>query len=100
MNTYIWGNSHYNNPEYDAIIDQMDAIPGSPNSPEYMALADQALELFLKDITEITLAEERHVVTFNDTYWKGMMSANDPYVAPYSLWAAFMQVILNVSKAQ
>ncbi|MBN32633.1 MAG: hypothetical protein CL906_01765 [Dehalococcoidia bacterium] len=100
MNSYIWGNSHYNNPDYDAIIDQMDAVPGDPNSAEYMALADQALEYFLKDITEVTLAEERHVVTFNDTYWKGMMSANDPYVAPYSLWAAFIQVVLNVSKAQ
>ena len=48
MNIYIWGNNFIVNPEYDAIIDQMDAIPESPNDPEYMALADQALELFLK----------------------------------------------------
>lgn len=100
MNTYIWGNSHYKNPEYDELINQMDAIPGSANDPAYMALADQALELFLSDVVEITLAEERHVVTFNTAHWKGFANENDPYVAPYSLWAAFILEVLNVTKAK
>jgi peptide/nickel transport system substrate-binding protein len=100
MNSYIWGNSHYKNPEYDELINQMDGIPGTVNDPAYMALADQALELFLSDVIEITLAEERHVVTFNTAHWKGFASENDPYVAPYSLWAAFILEVLNVTKAK
>jgi hypothetical protein len=78
----------------------MDAIPGSANDPAYMALADSALELFLSDVVEITLAEERHVVTFNTAHWKGFANENDPYVAPYSLWAAFILEVLNVTKAK
>ena len=44
--------------------------------------------------------EERHVVTFNTAHWKGFANENDPYVAPYSLWAAFILEVLNVTKAK
>jgi len=86
---YTWANSQYMNPEYDAIINQMDPIQPSPTDPQYMALTTQAINLFLRDIPEITLAEERHVVTFNSTYWSGWMNQQNAYAAPYSLWAAF-----------
>jgi peptide/nickel transport system substrate-binding protein len=99
QNSYIWGNSQYNNPEYDAIIDEMDSILPSPDDPKYMALADEALELFLSDVIEITLAEERHVITFNNSYWTGWANTDDPYVAPYSLWAGFLLEFLNITKA-
>ena len=65
-----------------------------------MDLANRALDIFLDDVIEITLAEERHVVTFNNTYWRGFMTNSNPYVAPYSLWAGYLLTILNVSKAQ
>ena len=100
QNSYVWGNSQYDNPEYDAIIEAMDGILPSPNDPAYMDLADQALELFLDDVIEITLAEERHVVTFNKTYWTGWADVDDPYVAPYSLWAGFLLEFLNLEPAQ
>ena len=99
MNSYIWGNSQYNNPEYDAIIDEMDSVLPSPDDPKYMALADEALELFLSDVIEITLAEERHVITFNTSNWTGWANTDDPYVAPYSLWAGFLLEFLNITKA-
>ena len=99
QNSYIWANSQYNNPVYDAIIDQMDSILPSPDDPKYMALADEALELFLSDVIEITLAEERHVITFNTSHWTGWANTGDPYVAPYSLWAGFLLEIMNITKA-
>lgn len=100
QNSYIWGNSQYNNPEYDAIIDEMDGVLPSVDDPKYMALADAALELFLKDVVEITLAEERHVITFNNTYWTGWANTDNPYVAPYSLWAAFLLEFLNITSTK
>ncbi len=100
QNSYIWGNSQYKNPEYDAIIDEMDGVLPSPDDPTYMALADAALELFLMDVIEITLAEERHVVTFNNTYWTGWANTDDPYVAPYSLWAGFLLEFMNITRAK
>ena len=100
QNQYLWANSQYNNPEYDAIIDEMDSVLPSTEDPVYMDLANRALDIFLDDVIEITLAEERHVVTFNNTYWRGFMTNSNPYVAPYSLWAGYLLAILNVSKAQ
>jgi peptide/nickel transport system substrate-binding protein len=100
QNSYIWANSQYNNPEFDAIIDEMDSVLPSTDDPQYMDLANRALDIFLDDVVEITLAEERHVVTFNNTYWRGFATNSNPYVAPYSLWAGYLLEILNVSKAQ
>ena len=93
--------SRYSNPEYDAIIDRMDAVPASPD-PEsaYMKDAAAALEIALRDLPQIDMLEELHVVTFNNTYWTGWPSAADPYVAPYTPWEAFNLVIHNLKPAQ
>lgn len=93
--------SRYVNPEYDEIIDRMDAIVASsdPDS-DYMKDAAAALEIALRDIPQIDLLEEFHVVTFNNTYWTGWPSAENPYVAPYTPWEAFNLVIHNLEPAQ
>jgi peptide/nickel transport system substrate-binding protein len=96
QNIYIWANSQYSNPEYDAIINQMDGILPSPTDPTYVDLTSKAVNIFLRDVPEITLAEERHVVTFNNTYWTGWMSNANPYVAPYGVWAGFVLGFLKV----
>ena len=96
QNSYIWANSQYSNPEYDAIINQMDGILPSPTDATYMDLTNKAVNIFLRDVVEITLAEERHVVTFNNTYWTGWMNASNPYAAPYSLWAPFELSLLKM----
>lgn len=89
--------SRYSNPEYDAIIDRMDAVPAStdPNS-QYMQDAVAALDIALRDLPQIDMLEEFHVVTFNNTYWTGWPSAENPYVAPYTPWEAFNVVIHNL----
>ncbi len=100
QNSYLWANSQYKNPEYDAIIDQMDKTPPSPTDPKYTDLVSKAVDIFLRDVIEITLAEERHVVTFNNSVWKGWPSAANPYVAPYGLWAGFLLAFLKIEPAQ
>ena len=95
-NNYIWANSQYNNPDYDALIDQLDGIPPSPDDPNYTELVRQAIDIYLRDVIEITLSEERHVRTYNYHYWTGWPNAEDPYVAPYALWASIMLALLKV----
>jgi peptide/nickel transport system substrate-binding protein len=86
--------SRYVNKDYDAIIDKMDAMLADPKpDSEYMKLAAQALEIALRDLPQIDMLEELHVVTFNNTYWTGWPSAADPYVAPYTPWEAFNLVV-------
>jgi len=89
--------SRYANPEYDAIIDRMEAVNADtdPNS-EYMKDAVLALDMALRDLPQIDLLEEFHVVTFNNSYWTGWPSSADPYVAPYTPWEAFNMVIHNL----
>ncbi len=89
LNIYIWANSQQVNPEYDAIINEMDGMQPSPTNARYVELAGAATNIFLRDVLEITLAEERHVTTFNNTYWRGWMNNANAYAAPYSLWAPF-----------
>ena len=88
------------NTEYDKLIDKMEAVPGSPDDKQYMDLATQALEIYLRDMPEIMLLEELWVTTFNNTYWTGWPNAKDPYVAPYPCWEAWNLVIHKVQPAQ
>ena len=59
--------TRYKNPELDAILDKMEAMTPSPKDEAYMKLARDATAIFLRDLPEITLGEELHVVTFNST---------------------------------
>jgi peptide/nickel transport system substrate-binding protein len=84
----------YSNPELDAILDQMEAIQADPaQDSEYMDLAVQAVDIYLRDMPEIMLTEELHVVTYNTTYWTGYPDASDPYIAPYPCWEAINLMI-------
>jgi peptide/nickel transport system substrate-binding protein len=93
---YRWGNSRYENPEYDVILDAMEALEPSPDDTAYTDLFRQAVEIWLQDLPEIVLAEERHVWTYNTRCWTGWPSAEDPYIAPYDVWGAFLLAILNL----
>lgn len=89
--------SRYSNPEYDKIIDRMDAVAADTNPDSaYMKDAVAALDIALRDLPQIDLLEEFHVVTFNTTYWTGWPSAADAYAAPYTPWEAFNVVVHNL----
>ena len=88
--------TRYENPEYDAIIDQMETMSPSVDDPEYMDLAKQALEIYFEDMPSIILAEELHAVVFNTTYWQGWPTAEDDYAAPYPPWEAFNLIVHTI----
>jgi len=93
---YRWANSRYENPEYDAILDAMEAMAPSVDNADYVDLWHQAADIWLRDLPEIVLAEERHVWTFNARCWTGWPNEDDPYIAPYDVWGAFLKAILNL----
>lgn len=93
--------SRYQNKEFDALIDQMEQMPpGKPDDPTYSDLAAKALDIYLRDMPEIMLTEELHVVIFNNTYWTGWPDAEDPYVAPYPPWEAWRLIVHKIKPAQ
>jgi peptide/nickel transport system substrate-binding protein len=98
---YSVAGSRYSNPEYDKIIDAMLAVPANPDpKSDYMKNAVAALDIAMRDLPQIDMLEELHVVTFNDTYWTGWPTAANPYVAPYTPWEAFNVVIHSLKAAK
>jgi peptide/nickel transport system substrate-binding protein len=92
--------TRYSNPAYDKLIDDMEKMVGSPDNAQYMDDAAQALDIYLRDMPEIMILEELHVVTFNNTYWKGWPDEKDPYVAPYPCWEAWFMVVDKIQPVQ
>jgi peptide/nickel transport system substrate-binding protein len=98
---YIIADSRYSNPEYDKLIDEMLATRANPDpNSKYMKDAAAALDIALRDLPQIDLLEEFHVVTFNNTYWTGWPGAADSYAAPYTPWEAFNLVIHHLKPVQ
>ena len=86
----------YENPEMDAILDEMEAMLHSPDDPRYVELARGAMELFLRDMPVIHIAEELHVIVHNTHWWTGWPGVEDPYVAPYPPWNGWYHITLNL----
>ncbi|MGI9146579.1 MAG: ABC transporter substrate-binding protein [Chloroflexota bacterium] len=92
--------TRYSNPEYDKLIDEMEGMVGAPDNAKYMDDAAKALDIYLRDMPEIMLLEELHVVTFNTTYWKNWPSEKDPYAAPYPPWEAWYLIVNKIQPTQ
>jgi peptide/nickel transport system substrate-binding protein len=88
----------YENPEMDAILDEMEAMLHSPDDPRYVELARGAMELFLRDMPVIHIAEELHVIVHNTHWWTGWPGVEDPYVAPYPPWNGWYLITLNLER--
>lgn len=92
--------TRYENPELDAILDKMEAMVPSPDDAEYAELAKQALEIYLRDLPDISLAQELHVLTSSTTYWTGYPSPENPYMHPYLAWEGYNFTINNLKPTQ
>ncbi|MBN1812072.1 MAG: ABC transporter substrate-binding protein, partial [Anaerolineae bacterium] len=98
--TSVRAYTRYENPELDALLDKMQSMVPSPGDAEYMDLVRKATEIYLRDLPDITLAEELHVVVLNGTYWTGWPGEDDPYIAPYLPWEGFNQIIHRLKPTQ
>jgi peptide/nickel transport system substrate-binding protein len=63
-------------------------------------LVRQALEIYLTDLPDITLAEERQVIPFNTTYWTGWPTDAEPYTHSFIPWDGFALAIHNLEARQ
>jgi len=75
----------------------MEARQPSPADAEYMDLVAAALEIYLRDVPQVVVAEEYHVLVFNSAHWTGWPDAENPYIAPYIPWEGFARVIHNLT---
>jgi peptide/nickel transport system substrate-binding protein len=81
----------YNNPEYDAIVDEMAKLP--PDDPQNIDLFRQGVEILFRDMPTIPMVQAPALVPFSTTYWTGWPSAENPWNMPVSWWATFNLVV-------
>jgi peptide/nickel transport system substrate-binding protein len=83
----------YQNPAFDAIVDQMGATP--PDDEAAMTdLFHQAMAIWLDELPAVPLVQAPALVPFNNRFWTGWPSADDPWNMPVSWWATF-NLVLN-----
>lgn len=83
----------YQNPELDAIVDQMTKI--DPNDTAALTpLFHDAAAIWLRDLPVLPLTQAPALVPFNSTYWTGWPTQEDPWNMPVSWWATF-NLVLN-----
>ena len=85
--------------QLDLTLDEMSKTPPDDGDPGYARWVATAAELYLRDMPTIVLAEGRHIVAMNETYWTGYPTSEAPYLAPYPCWNDFSIVPFMIQPA-
>jgi peptide/nickel transport system substrate-binding protein len=91
------GHRFEGDPEMDAAIEMMEKTAPDPNNPDYVKWVETALDVYLREMPTLIIAEELHVITMNDSYWTGWPTADDPYIAPYPCWSDFTLALYRIT---
>lgn len=89
-----WG---YKNPDYDTVVDKIAAL--QPGDPGLEPLFRQALEMRLRDLPHIALAQQFRVVPYSTKYWTNWPTATNNYIHPPNWWMTTLQIIVNIKPA-
>jgi peptide/nickel transport system substrate-binding protein len=82
----------YQNPNLDAVVDKMLALP--PDDQQSMiSLYHDAMSIWLADLPAIPVTQAPALVPFNSTYWSGFPNSDNAWNMPVSWWATFNIVI-------
>lgn len=92
--TNLWG---YKNPDYDALVDKIRLLP--PGDAGIKPLFRQALEIRLRDLPIIPLAQQFRVVPYSTKYWTNWPTAQNNYFHPPNWWNSTLQIVLNLKPA-
>jgi peptide/nickel transport system substrate-binding protein len=90
----IWG---YKNPDYDAIVDKIALVP--PGDPGLKPLFRQALEMRLRDLPIIAMAQQIRVVPYSTKYWTNWPTSKNAYIHPPNWWMTFLIPVVNIKPA-
>ena len=66
------------------------------DDPDYVAAVETAMDIYMREMPQLIIAEELHVITMNDSYWTGWPNSDDSYIAPYPCWSDFTLAIYRI----
>jgi peptide/nickel transport system substrate-binding protein len=88
----------WSNPEYDRLVARMGKLP--PGDPGIQPLFRRALEILLRELPVIPLAQRPTPIVMNQTYWTNWPTAKHAYTQPPPWWMNFHQVITQLRPAR
>jgi peptide/nickel transport system substrate-binding protein len=89
----------YQNPQLDAIVDQM--LRTSPTDVNTMkGLYHDAMAIWFADLPVVPLTQAPALVPFNSTYWQGWPTAENAWNMPVSWWATFNLLLTGYPNQQ
>lgn len=84
--------SRFNNPEYDAILEEMATTPS--DDPGYMDLYLAAMEIWLDNLVDAPIQQWLHRIPMNTTYWQNWPTEENPYLNG-AFWHLTFPLILH-----
>ena len=85
----------YQNPAYDAIVDEMlMALGENADEATLVDIFTRGMEIWYADLPVTPLTQAPALVPFNTTYWEGWPSAENPWMMPVNWWAT-MNLLLT-----
>jgi peptide/nickel transport system substrate-binding protein len=88
--------SRYNNPEYDAILDEI--APLGSDDPKFIEGAVKALEIYWRDQIDVPIIQWLHRIAYNQHYWTNWPTADNPVLGENgAFWAhTGLLVVVNL----
>jgi peptide/nickel transport system substrate-binding protein len=87
----------WNNDEYNDLVSQIGQL--SPGDPQVAPLAAQALEIWLRELPVIPMAQRPEPLLSNTTYWTGWPTNDDLYEIPAAWVMSFHNIVLRLQPA-
>ncbi len=85
-------------PEFDSLVDQMRALP--LDDPSYGELFRNATEIWLRELPDLPLVNDRKLVPFDSYYWEGWPTKDNPYASPSCWCPEFLFILLKIKPAE
>jgi peptide/nickel transport system substrate-binding protein len=74
----------WENAEYSALVDEMAVLPlGDPRVDDLFVAA---MEIWLAELPFLPIAQEKQLIPFTTTYWRGWPTAQNSYIHPPTWW--------------
>jgi peptide/nickel transport system substrate-binding protein len=86
----------WNDPEFDALYDELITISPDPNDPEVVAKYHEMLDFWFKNIPEIPYIYKGQSNIFSTAYWEGWPTNDVMYTVPMRWWMHFSLIFFNL----
>ena len=68
--------------------------------PKLDDLFVQAMDIWMAELPVIPITQAKKIIPFDNTYWTGWPTADDPYIHPPTWWQHTHAIIHNLKPAE